>query len=213
MSHKPHGPYERYFKRLIDTLVSATSLILLSPIFGIVALSVRWKLGSPVIFAQQRPGKDERLFKLYKFRTMTDACNEDGALLSDEERLTHFGRVLRTTSLDELPELLNILRGDMSFVGPRPLLVKYLPFYKDSERARHDVRPGLTGLAQITGRNNLSWNERFEYDVEYANCITFVGDLKIIGNTITQVLRRKDIASGDELIMENLDVERAQHGN
>ena len=159
-NHKAHGPYERLFKRLFDVFFSFLALVILSPILLIVAILVRVKLGSPIIFRQERPGKNEKLFRLFKFRTMTDAKDEDGRLLSDEKRLTQFGRLLRSSSLDELPELLNILKGDMSFVGPRPLLVKYLPYYTKAEHHRHDIRPGLTGLAQVSGRNYLNCEER-----------------------------------------------------
>lgn len=158
--------YEAYVKRALDVALSGCALVALSPVMGVTALLVRQKLGSPVIFCQERPGKDEQIFKLYKFRTMTDARGADGNLLPDAQRLTPFGRRLRSTSLDELPELWNILRGDMSIVGPRPLLVKYLPYYSQTERRRHAVRPGLTGLAQVNGRNLTSWAERFAYDVD-----------------------------------------------
>ena len=201
--------YERFFKRFFDCLLSGIALIVLSPVILITAILVRIKLGSPVIFKQERPGKDEKLFKLFKFRSMTDERDEKGNLLPDEKRLPRFGRILRTTSLDELPELVNIFKGDMAIVGPRPLLVRYLPFYKPEERVRHSVRPGLTGLAQINGRNNLDWDERIGLDVQYVKKITFLGDLKIIFQTVGKVLRRSDIASGEQLIMQDLDKERA----
>lgn len=201
--------YERFFKRVFDCLLSGIALIVLSPVIFITAILVRIKLGSPVIFKQERPGKDEKLFKLFKFRSMTDEKDEKGNLLPDEKRLPRFGRILRTTSLDELPELVNIFKGDMAIVGPRPLLVRYLPFYKPEERVRHSVRPGLTGLAQINGRNNLDWDERIGLDVQYVKKITFLGDLKIIFQTVGKVLRRSDIASGEQLIMQDLDKERA----
>jgi lipopolysaccharide/colanic/teichoic acid biosynthesis glycosyltransferase len=201
--------YERFFKRVFDCLLSGIALIVLSPVIFITAILVRIKLGSPVIFKQERPGKDEKLFKLFKFRSMTDERDEKGNLLPDEKRLPRFGRILRTTSLDELPELVNIFKGDMAIVGPRPLLVRYLPFYKPEERVRHSVRPGLTGLAQINGRNNLDWDERIGLDVQYVKKITFLGDLKIIFQTVGKVLRRSDIASGEQLIMQDLDKERA----
>lgn len=159
----------------------------------IIAILVRIKLGTPVIFKQQRPGKNEKIFTLYKFRTMTDKKDENGNLLPDSERLTKFGKLLRSTSLDELPELINILKGDMAIVGPRPLLVKYLPYYTEEEKHRHDVRPGLTGLAQICGRNNLDWNERFEMDLKYVNSVSFKEDLIIIFKTISSVLKHNDI--------------------
>ena len=152
------------------------------------------KLGSPILFSQDRPGRCEKVFRLFKFRTMTDARDKNGNLLSDEERLTDFGKKLRSTSLDELPELINIIKGDMSFVGPRPLLVSYLPYYNERERKRHSVRPGLTGLAQVSGRNNLKWNERFELDVKYAESISFIGDIKIILLTIQRVIMRTDVS-------------------
>lgn len=201
--------YEIFIKRFLDVLLSALAIIVLSPLLLIVAALVKIKLGSPVIFSQKRPGKDEKLFRLYKFRSMTDKRDEHGNLLPDEERLTQFGRTLRTTSLDELPELVNIFKGDMSIVGPRPLLVRYLPFYKDNERVRHSVRPGLTGLAQINGRNNVDWDERLSYDVAYVKHITFGGDVRIILQTISKVLKRSDIASGEQLVMQDLDKERS----
>ena len=192
--HKPYGPYEKYFKRPLDMILSGTALIVLSPVMGVTALLVRKKLGSPVLFTQDRPGRDEKIFKLCKFRSMTDKRDENGKLLPDAVRLTKFGRVLRSTSLDELPELWNIFKGDMSIVGPRPLLVEYLPYYTEEEHQRHDVRPGLTGLAQIHGRNYLMWDERIGLDIVYANKITFAGDLKIILQTVDKVIRRADVA-------------------
>lgn len=185
--------YAKYFKRMLDFILSLIALIILSPILLIVAILVRIKLGNPIIFKQQRPGKDEKIFTLYKFRTMTDKKDENGNLLPDSESLTNFGKLLRSTSLDELPELINILKGDMAIVGPRPLLVKYLPYYTEEEKHRHDVRPGLTGLAQICGRNNLDWNERFEMDLKYVNSISFKEDLIIIFKTISSVLKHNDI--------------------
>lgn len=185
--------YAKYFKRMLDFILSLIALIILSPILLIVAILVRIKLGSPVIFKQQRPGKNEKIFTLYKFRTMTDKKDKNGNLLPDSERLTKFGKFLRSTSLDELPELVNILKGDMAIVGPRPLLVKYLPYYTEKEKHRHDVRPGLTGLAQICGRNNLDWNERFEMDLKYVNSVSFKEDLIIIFKTISSVLKHNDI--------------------
>lgn len=201
--------YQKYLKRLLDMILSGITIICLSPVMFVVAILVRLKLGSPVIFSQERPGKDEKLFRLYKFRTMTDERDEEGNLLSDEDRTTRFGKLLRTTSLDELPELVNIFKGDMSIVGPRPLLVRYLPYYKDEERIRHTVRPGLTGLAQINGRNNLGWDARLSLDANYVRDISFVNDCKIILKTVVKVLKRSDIATGEQLLMENLDVERA----
>ena len=185
--------YAKYIKRILDFLLSLIAIIILSPVFLIVAILVRIKLGSPVIFKQERPGKNEKIFTLYKFRTMTDKKDENGNLLPDSERLTKFGKALRSTSLDELPELFNILKGDMSIVGPRPLAVQYLPYYTDEERHRHDVRPGLTGLAQINGRNCLSWEKRFKYDLKYVNNITILQDLKIVLKTIIKVFKRQNI--------------------
>ena len=187
--------YRLFFKRFLDFILSLIAIILLSPIYLIVAMLVRVKLGSPVIFTQERPGKDEKIFKMYKFRTMTDERDENGELLPDIQRLTRFGRFLRNSSLDELPELFNILKGDMSIVGPRPLLVKYLPLYNDFQKHRHDVRPGLTGLAQTNGRNETTWEKRFEYDVMYSKNVSFIGDLKIIKNTIKIVLNHSGIDS------------------
>lgn len=194
IQHKQYGPYERFIKRPLDCLLSSLALVVLSPIMGITALLVRSKLGSPVLFSQERPGKGEKLFKIYKFRTMTDARDKDGNLLPDAERLTRFGKILRSTSLDELPELFNIAKGDMAIVGPRPLLTQYLPYYRPEERERHAIRPGLTGYAQIHGRNFLMWDERVALDVEYAKHITFIGDLKIILKTVEKVIKRSDVA-------------------
>lgn len=188
------GIYEKYFKRPFDFVFALSAAIILSPVLAVTAILVRMKLGSPILFSQERPGKDEKVFNLVKFRSMTDARDKNGNLLSDEERLTDFGKKLRSTSLDELPELINIIKGDMSFVGPRPLLVSYLPYYNERERKRHRVRPGLTGLAQVRGRNNLKWSERFELDIKYAETISLIGDLKIIFLTILKVIRRADIS-------------------
>lgn len=185
--------YAKYIKRTLDLILSLMVLIILIPLMSIIYILVKIKLGSPVIFKQQRPGKNEKIFTLYKFRTMTDKKDENGNLLPDSERLTKFGKLLRSTSLDELPELINIIKGDMAIVGPRPLLVKYLPYYTEEEKHRHDVRPGLTGLAQICGRNNLDWNERFEMDLKYVNSISFKEDLIIIFKTISSVLKHNDI--------------------
>ena len=196
--HRPYGPYEKYCKRPLDALLSGTALVLLSPVMGITALLVKRKLGSPVLFRQARPGRDEKIFLLCKFRTMTDARDAEGKLLPDKDRMTPFGAFLRSTSLDELPELLNILKGDMALVGPRPLLVQYLPYYTEDERHRHDVRPGLTGLAQISGRNLVQWDQRLAYDVEYVKKITFRGDLTILMKTIGKVLKRADVAIDPE---------------
>lgn len=196
------GIYERFFKRPLDILCSGLALVVLSPVIGITALFVRAKLGSPVLFTQDRPGKDEKIFKLYKFRTMTNERDKSGELLPDEIRLTKFGRLLRSTSLDELPSLINILRGDMSVVGPRPLLVRYLPRYNDRQRHRHDVRPGLTGYAQSHGRNTVSWKDKFEMDVYYTENMSFWIDISIILLTIKSVLFREGISSETSATME-----------
>lgn len=203
------GLYEKYFKRLLDIICSICALIILSPIILITFLLVYIKLGSPVLFKQERPGKNSKIFKLYKFRSMTDARDEDGKLLPDDIRLTKFGRLLRSTSLDELPELINILKGDMAIVGPRPLLVEYLPYYTKEERHRHDIRPGLTGLAQVNGRNTLTWEEKFAFDIEYVNSITFKKDVKILLKTIEKVFKREDILIGKEFKVGKLLIERA----
>ena len=199
--HKPNGMYERYLKRPLDAFLATGAIIVLSPVLLITAILVRVKLGSPVLFRQERPGRDEKIFKLYKFRTMTDARNEKGELLPDEQRLPAFGRKLRSTSLDELPELINIIKGDMAVVGPRPLLVKYLPRYNAHQARRHEVRPGFTGLAQVHGRNSISWEEKFDWDVEYVDHITFRGDAKIILDTLRIVLKREGITGGGEVTM------------
>lgn len=198
------GLYKKYYKRLIDVGCSLTALILLSPVLLIIAVLVRVKLGSPVIFKQKRPGLNERIFTLYKFRTMADERDENGNLLPDEVRHKKFGMFLRSTSLDELLELWNIVRGDMSIVGPRPLLVQYLPYYTETEKHRHDVRPGLTGLAQVSGRNFLAWDDRLAKDVEYVSSISFLSDLMIILKTIQKVFRRDDIAVNTKAIEGNL---------
>lgn len=185
--------YKRYGKRPIDLLFALCALILLSPLLLGIAILVRINLGSPVLFKQERPGYREEIFTLYKFRTMTDARDQKGRLLPNSRRLTKFGRFLRATSLDELPELLNILKGEMSFIGPRPLAVEYLPYYTNEERARHSVRPGLSGLAQINGRNTASWEQRFRYDLEYIENIKFTYDMKIIVKTIVKVMKGTDV--------------------
>lgn len=193
--------YRKYIKRMLDFILSLLAIIILSPVLLITALLVKIKLGSPVIFKQQRPGKNEKIFTLYKFRTMTDKKDEKGNLLPDEQRLTKFGKILRSTSIDELPELINILKGDMAIVGPRPLLVEYLELYNEEQRHRHDVRPGLTGLAQISGRNSISWEEKFKEDIEYVENISLLGDIKIILKTIAKVLKREGISQeGKETI-------------
>ena len=196
------GIYEKYFKRPMDFVLALIALIILSPLMLVIAILVKIKLGSPVIFKQKRPGLNEKIFTLYKFRTMTDERDENGELLPDSRRLTKFGKMLRATSLDELPELLNILRGDMSIVGPRPLLIEYLPLYNDNQKRRHEVRPGLTGLAQINGRNAISWEDKFKFDIEYIENISFVGDLKIILSTIKKVFTREGISSETSVTME-----------
>ncbi len=202
MNHKPYGPYERFIKRPQDFVCALLGLIVLSPVMLITAILVRVKLGSPVIFKQERPGKNGKIFKLYKFRTMTDAKDENGELLPDDVRLTGFGKKLRSTSLDELPELINMLKGDMSIVGPRPLLVRYLPRYNERQARRHEVRPGFTGLAQVHGRNAISWEEKFEWDVKYVDHISFVQDWKIVFETIRTVLKREGISAENNSTME-----------
>lgn len=191
--HKPYGPYERYFKRPLDIVCALLAIVIFSWLYIIVAVLVRVNLGAPVLFRQKRPGKDGKIFEMYKFRSMSNAKNKDGELLPDTERLTKFGRFLRSTSLDELPEAFNILFGQMSIIGPRPLAVQYLPYYNETEKHRHDVRPGLSGLAQVNGRNSVNWEEKFAFDVEYVNKITFLGDVKIILLTVKTALKRESI--------------------
>ena len=186
--------YSKYIKRLLDILISLTFIVLFSWLYLILVILVRIKLGSPVLFCQERPGYKEKIFTLYKFRTMTDKRDENGHLLPDSERLTKFGSMLRSTSLDELPEMFNILKGDMSLIGPRPLLIEYLPYYTEEERLRHSVRPGLTGLAQVSGRNYLAWNKRLARDVEYVNHISFIMDVRIIIKTIMVVFKKEDVS-------------------
>ncbi len=202
--HKSKGPYEAFVKRTLDIIISLLVIVLFSWLYLILAIIVRVNLGSPVIFKQDRPGKDGKIFKLYKFRSMSDKRDENGELLPDKLRLNKFGRILRSTSLDELPEFFNILKGDMSFVGPRPLLVKYLEHYNSFEMRRHEVRPGLTGLAQISGRAALSWKEKFEKDVEYVDHVTFLTDLKIVCLTVKNVVKREGIEfkKGNQQIMD-----------
>jgi len=220
---KQKGIYGRFIKRPMDFVLSLFAIIVLSPVLLLIAILVKIKLGSPVIFKQKRPGLNEKIFTIYKFRTMTDKRDENGNLLPDNLRVTHFGNMLRKTSLDELPELFNILKGDMSIVGPRPLMVRYLPYYTDEERHRHDIRPGLTGLTQTSGRSYLGWEERFKLDNYYIRNSSFVLDCKIIWNTMLQVLSKQNIANIEEIrgdekgtylyhegkIFRRLDVERS----
>lgn len=194
--------YDKYIKRIIDFLLSLIGIIILSPVLLIVAIMVRTKLGSPILFKQERPGLNGRIFKMYKFRTMTNETDENGELLPDEVRLTKFGKFLRSSSLDELPEMFNILKGDMSIVGPRPLLVKYLPLYSERQAHRHDVRPGLTGYAQVNGRNAISWEEKFELDIFYVNNSSFMVDVMIFFKTIKKVFDREGISSDTSVTME-----------
>jgi undecaprenyl phosphate N,N'-diacetylbacillosamine 1-phosphate transferase len=194
--------YRKYFKRPLDFILALFGLIILSPVMLVIAILVRINLGSPVIFKQQRPGLNEKIFTMYKFRTMTEESDADGNILPDDERLTRLGGFLRSTSLDELPELWNILKGDMSFVGPRPLLVKYLPLYDEEQRRRHEVRPGLTGLAQVNGRNSISWEEKFQLDLKYVDSISFLGDLEILLLTVIAVFSRRGISSKTSVTME-----------
>lgn len=213
MKKVKRNPYVLFFKRLIDIVASLMVLILFCWLYAIIAILVRVKLGSPILFKQDRPGKidsktgKETIFRLYKFRTMTDERDENGKLLPDSVRLTSFGAWLRETSLDEIPELLNILKGNMSIVGPRPLAAVYLPYYTKKERHRHDVRPGLTGWAQINGRNSISWEDKFKYDLEYISKISFLFDVKIVFLTVKKVFVREGIGQGEE-IPESLHVIR-----
>lgn len=195
--------YRKYGKRIFDLCVTIPACVVLCPVMGVTAVLVAAKLGRPVLFTQQRPGYQEKIFKMYKFRSMTDERDENGELLPDEVRLTSFGQILRSTSLDELPELLNILKGDMSLVGPRPLLVQYLPLYNKRQHRRHDVKPGITGLAQINGRNSISWEEKFEYDVQYAENISFLEDIRILFGTVFKVFKREGINSENSATMED----------
>jgi undecaprenyl phosphate N,N'-diacetylbacillosamine 1-phosphate transferase len=194
--------YKNFIKRILDIILSFLALVILSPLLILTAFLIRIKLGEPVFFKQLRPGKNEKIFGILKFRTMTDAKDENGNLLPDEIRLTRFGQFLRSTSIDELPELLNILNGDMSIVGPRPLLVQYLERYNEEQKHRHDVKPGLTGLAQVNGRNGITWEEKFHYDLEYVKNITFYGDCKIIFQTVMKVFGREGISSTTSVTME-----------
>lgn len=200
--------YKYIFKNIFDRTFSLILLIMLSPILIIVSIINLFINGRPILFSQERPGKNNRIFKMYKFRSMNNKTDKNGVLLTDEQRLTNFGLFLRKTSIDELPSLINILKGDMSFIGPRPLLVKYLPYYTTKEQIRHSVKPGLTGLAQVNGRNLLSWDKRIALDVEYVQNITFINDIKILINTFKKVIKREDIVVGNDHIMEDFDVER-----
>lgn len=206
--HIPYGPYEKYFKRALDVFCGLAALLVFWWLYVLVAILVRIKLGSPVLFRQERPGKNEKVFRLYKFRTMTDARDENGNLLPDEVRLTKFGRALRATSLDELPEVFNILKGEMSVIGPRPLTIQYLPYYSEEERRRHDVRPGLSGLAQVNGRNFIDWDHRLAFDVQYVKKITFLGDLRIILQTALKFVKKEDVAVDTNKVEPNFAEER-----
>ncbi len=210
MSHKAYGPYERFFKRPLDFICGMLAIIVFGWLYIIVAILVRIKLGSPVLFTQDRPGREEKIFKLYKFRTMTDQRDQNGELLPDEVRLTKFGKFLRSTSLDELPEAFNIIKGDMSVIGPRPLLVSYLPWYTEMERHRHDVRPGLSGLAQVNGRNFIDWDHRLALDVKYVEKITFLGDMSIILQTVMKFVKKQDIAVDTRAVEPNFAAERKE---
>jgi undecaprenyl phosphate N,N'-diacetylbacillosamine 1-phosphate transferase len=202
MNNSKGGIYRRFIKRQMDFILSLIAIIVLSPLLLVVAILVRTKLGSPVLFKQKRPGLNEEIFMMYKFRTMTDERDDKGELLPDSVRLTKFGRLLRSTSLDELPELINILKGDMSIVGPRPLLVQYLPLYNNHQKRRHEVRPGLSGLAQVSGRNAISWEDKFNLDVEYVDNVRFIEDWKIIFLTIKKVFVREGINSETAVTIE-----------
>lgn len=197
-----NGFYKTYVKRLMDFTFSLIAIIVLSPILLMVAILVRVKLGGPVLFKQERPGLNEKIFMMYKFRTMTDERDENGELLPNHIRLTNFGKILRSTSLDELPELFNILIGDMSIIGPRPLLIEYLSLYNIHQQRRHDVRPGLSGLAQVNGRNTISWEDKFEYDVKYVENISFLLDFKIVFQTFLKVFKREGVNSSEAVTME-----------
>jgi undecaprenyl phosphate N,N'-diacetylbacillosamine 1-phosphate transferase len=196
------GLYRKYFKRPMDFILSLMAIVVLSPVLIIVGILVRVKLGSPVLFKQKRPGLNEKIFTMYKFRTMTDEKDENGELLPNNIRLTKLGKILRATSLDELPELFNILKGDMSIIGPRPLLIEYLPLYNDKQKQRHDVRPGLSGLAQVNGRNAISWEDKFDYDVEYVENISFLLDVKLIVQTFLKVFKREGVNKSENVTME-----------
>lgn len=200
-NHKPYGPYEKYIKRGLDAFLATGAIIVLSPVLIITAILVRIKLGSPVLFSQERPGRDGKIFKLYKFRTMLPPKEGQSGVEYDAVRLTPFGKKLRSTSLDELPELINMIKGDMAVVGPRPLLVQYLDRYSPHQARRHEVRPGFTGLAQVNGRNSISWEEKFDWDVKYVDHITFSGDAKIVLDTVKTVLKHEGISGGEAATM------------
>lgn len=201
--HKPKGLYEAYFKRSIDFVCGMLAVMFFWPIYLLIAISVKIRLGTPVLFVQDRPGQNEKIFKLYKFRTMTDERDENGNLLPDEDRMTSFGLWLRRSSMDEIPEAFNIIKGDMSLIGPRPLLVRYLERYTEEQRHRHDVKPGLSGYAQINGRNTISWEEKFKMDIEYVNNITLLGDMKILFKTVMEAfIKKKGITSATSVTME-----------
>ena len=200
--------YRKYVKRFLDIILAIIAIVITLPIFLLTGILVLIFLGKPAIFRQKRPGKDEKIFTMYKFRTMTKGKNRNGEMLPDELRLTKFGKFLRKTSLDEIPEFINILKGDMSFVGPRPLLIEYLPYYTKEEHHRHDVRPGLTGLAQVSGRNLLNWNDRFKKDIEYVYNLSFLFDLKIAFKTIYKVIKREGINDQNSATMTSLASER-----
>ncbi len=214
-THIPYGIYEAAIKRPLDLILALLAFILLSPVMAIVAVMVRVKLGSPLLFRQPRPGLNGKIFTIFKYRTMTDQRGEDGELLPDEKRLTSFGKVLRSTSLDELPELINIIKGDMAIIGPRPLLTEYLPYYTEAERHRHDVRPGLSGLAQVNGRNFLPWDQRLAYDIQYVEKIKFLSDMKIFFQTALKVIKRTDVAAdtaaADEGYLNKIRIKRREN--
>ena len=210
MKHRK-GFYEKYIKRPQDFILAGAALIVLSPVLILLAALVRVKLGGPVIFRQERPGLNGKIFKLYKFRSMSEAKDADGNLLPDEERLGSFGKKLRSTSLDELPSLVNVIRGELSLVGPRPLLVRYLPRYNEHQARRHEVRPGVTGYAQVNGRNAISWEEKFDYDVYYVDHVTFLGDWKIIFQTVGKVFKRDGISSETSVTMEEFMGSEMEH--
>lgn len=209
--HMPYGLYEKYMKRPLDFSLSFAALIVLSPVMAVTAILIRFQLGSPIFFIQERPGRDEEIFKIIKFRTMTNERDEYGNLLPDHGRLTPFGTFLRKSSIDELPELFNVIRSDMSMIGPRPLLKEYLPFYSESEKHRHDVRPGMSGLAQVNGRNSLEWDSRLAFDVEYVGRITFIEDVVIFFKTLQKVLKSEDVAVDSETVEPWFNRERARN--